>query len=398
MSARRDANAPGSLARAGMPEGCAAEWDVPEDVIPVTRAALPTLDEYVEEIRALWKTHWITNMGALHGELERALRSYLGVPNVTLFTNGHSALECALEALGLTGEVITTPFTFASTVHAIVRRGLSPVLVDVRPDDCTIDPAAVEAAITPRTSAIVPVHVYGSLCDVDALEDIAHRHGLRLVYDAAHAFGVERGGVPAGAFGDVSMFSFHATKVFNTIEGGALCYRDHALRERLELLRDFGIRGPEEVEFVGGNAKMNEFCAAMGLCNLRHVGDEIAARAVAERRYRERLEGARGLTLLPRQAGVRPNHAYFPVFVEDAFGATRDEAFCALAAAGVRARKYFYPLVSDFACYRGRFRSADTPVALDRSARVLALPLFGGLAEAEVDRVCDALLACGGGC
>ncbi|HJA27983.1 MAG TPA: DegT/DnrJ/EryC1/StrS family aminotransferase [Candidatus Olsenella pullicola] len=364
--------------------------------LPVTRAALPPLDEYVDEIRGLWGTQWITNMGERHEELERALESYLGVSHVSLFVNGHSALECALDALELSGEVITTPLTFASTVHAIVRRGLTPVLADVRPDDCTIDPEAIEAAITPRTSAIVPVHVYGNLCDVDAIADIARRHGLRVVYDAAHAFGVERGGVSAASCGDVSMLSFHATKVFNTIEGGALCYGDAAFGERVRLLRDFGIRDSEHVDLVGGNAKMNEFCAAMGLCNLRHVDGEISARGAAAARYRERLEGVSGLTLIAPRPGVRPNHGYFPVFFEDSFGASRDEVFSALERRHILCRKYFYPLVSDYACYRGRYSSADTPVARDRAARVLTLPLYGALSRDDVDRVCDAVLGCRG--
>lgn len=366
--------------------------------ILVTRSSMPPLEEYVEEIRPLWESHWLTNMGVEHQKLEAALRERLKVENVALFTNGHSALECALEALDLRGEVITTPFTFASTVHAIVRKGLTPVFADVKPDDYTIDPESVERLVTPRTCAIVPVHVYGNLCDVDALQRIANRHGLKVVYDAAHAFGVERRGVSAAAFGDASMFSFHATKVFNTIEGGAVCFRDPALYPLLNQWKNFGITGPEDVEYAGGNAKMNEFCAAMGVCNLRHLDEEVAKRARVEGRYRERLEGAPGVKLVEPQRGVKANHAYMPVVFGDGFGATRDEVFDALAAEGIGARKYFYPLASDYACYRSVYSSGRTPVARDVSSRVLTLPMYADLALGDVDRICDVVLSCGRDC
>lgn len=366
------------------------------DRILVTRSSMPSMEEYFEEVAPLWESHWLTNMGIEHGKLEEGLRAYLGVENVALFTNGHSALECILEALGLPtgGEVITTPFTFASTTHAIVRKGLTPVFADVRTDDYTIDPESVERLVTPRTCAIVPVHVYGNLCDVDAIQRIADEHGLRVVYDAAHAFGVERGGVSAAAFGDASMFSFHATKVFNTIEGGAVCFRDASLYPVLNQWKNFGITGPEDVEYVGGNAKMNEFCAAMGVCNLRHVDEEIARRARVEARYRERLGGVDGIRLISPQPGVRANHAYMPVVFGDAFGATRDEVFDALDRAGVGARKYFYPLVSDYACYRSVYSSERTPVARDVASRVLTLPMYADLALEDVDRISDVVLKC----
>ena len=366
--------------------------------INVTRSSMPPLEEYVAEIAPLWESHWLTNMGAKHREFEAALKERLGVGNLALFTNGHNALECILEALQLGAdgrrEVITTPFTFASTTHAIVRKGLTPVFADVRAADLTLDPADVERRITPATCAIVPVHVYGNLCDVEALADIAQWHGLALVYDAAHAFGVERGGVSAAAFGDASMFSFHATKAFNTVEGGAVAFQDPALYDVLNQWKNFGITGQESVEYVGGNAKMNELCAAMGLCNLRHFDEEVAKRGRVEERYREHLEGVAGLRLLGRPEDVRPNHAYLPVLFEDGFGATRDEVFAALAAGGVAARKYFYPLVSDYECYQGRFDSADTPVARDAAARVLTLPLYADLALEDVDRVCDVVVGC----
>lgn len=362
--------------------------------ILVTRSSMPSLEEYVEEIKPLWESHWLTNMGVEHRKLEAALKGRLKVENVALFTNGHNALECVLEALDLRGEVITTPYTFASTTHAIVRKGLTPVFADVKPDDYTIDPESVERLITPRTCAIVPVHVYGNLCDVDAIQRIADEHGLKVVYDAAHAFGVERGGVSAAAFGDASMFSFHATKVFNTAEGGAVCFKDPALYPVLNQWKNFGITSPEDVEYVGGNAKMNEFCAAMGVCNLRHLDGEIAKRAKVEERYRERLAGVRGVRLVDPQPGVRPNHAYMPVVFGDAFGATRDEVFDALDRAGIGARKYFYPLVTDYACYRTVYSSDRTPVAKDVASRVLTLPMYADLALGDVDRICDVVLGC----
>lgn len=369
--------------------------------IMVTRSSMPPLKEYVDEIAPLWESHWLTNMGAEHGKLEAALKERLRVENLALFTNGHNALECVLEALDLRGEVITTPFTFASTTHAIVRKGLTPVFVDVRPSDLTLDPEAVEAAITPRTCAIVPVHVYGNLCDVDALADIANRHGLALVYDAAHAFGVERRDPSTGewesaaSFGDASMFSFHATKVFNTIEGGCVCFKDPSLYDVLNQWKNFGIVGPEDVEYVGGNAKMNEFCAAMGVCNLRHLDGEIAKRKAVAERYWEGLEGLPGVRAVKPAAGSIPNYAYLPVlFDPDTFGSTRDDVFDALAAEGIGARKYFYPLVTDFACYRSVYSSGRTPVATKAAREVLTLPMYADLALKDVDLICSIVRRC----
>ncbi len=368
-----------------------------QDRILVTRSSMPSFEEYCEEIAPLWESHWLTNMGAEHKKLEAALKDKLGVDSLALFVNGHSALECILEAMALPagGEVITTPFTFASTTHAIKRKGLTPVFADVCADNLTLDPASVEALITPRTCAIVPVHVYGNLCDVDAIWDISRRHGLKVVYDAAHAFGVERDGVSAAAFGDASMFSFHATKAFNTIEGGCVCFKDPALYETLNHWKNFGITGPEDVDFVGGNAKMNEFCAAMGVCNLRHFDDEIAKRKLVAERYWERLEGAPGVRVFRPADNVRHNYAYLPVlFDPEAFGATRDDVFAALAEAGVGARKYFYPLVSDYACYRSVYSSDRTPVAKSAAEQVLTLPMFADLPIDDVDRICDVVLGC----
>lgn len=362
--------------------------------ILVTRSSMPDLDEYVAEIAPLWESHWLTNMGEKHQEFERDLKDYLGVQNIALYTNGHAALECALEALELKGKVITTPFTFASTTHAIVRKGLEPVFADIRPDNYTIDPASIEQLIDEDTCAIVPVHVYGGLCDVDAIQKIADEHGLKVIYDAAHAFGVTKNGVSAATFGDVSMFSFHATKVFNTIEGGALTFKDPALKAKLDQWKNFGITGQESVEYIGGNAKMNEFCAAMGICNLCHLDDEIAKRKKVAERYFERLDGVKGLKLSKPAPGVKSNYAYMPVVFEDAFGATRDEVFATLAENDIVARKYFYPLISDYECYEGRFDSSRTPVAERIASQVLTLPIYADLPLEDVDRICDIVLEC----
>lgn len=371
-----------------------------EDRILVTRSSMPPFEEYVEEIRPLWESRWLTNAGTEHARLEQALGDYFGIANVALFANGHLALECALEALRLgedgRNEVITTPYTFASTTNAIVRCGLKPVFADVKSDDFTLDPAQIERLVTPRTCAILPVHVYGNLCDVDAIQAIADKFDLKVVYDAAHAFGVRRGGVSAASFGDASMFSFHATKVFHTVEGGAVCFRDSALRHELEVWRNFGTdHETGEVMHAGGNAKLDEFRAAMGVCSLRHVGEWIASRGKVEKRYRERLADVPGVRLIDPQPGVEQNHIYMPVVFEDAFGATRDEVFDALAARGIGARRYFYPLTSEFQCYQHTLDLGDTPIARDVASRVLTLPMYEELALGDVDRICDIVVACG---
>ena len=364
--------------------------------ILVTRSSMPTFEEYCEEIKELWDTHWLTNMGPKHKLLQAELERLLGVPHVTLFTNGHLALETAIAALELPegSEVITTPFTFASTTHAIVRCGLKPVFCDINERDYTIDAAKIESLITDRTAAIVPVHVYGNLCDVDAISRIAEKHGLKVVYDAAHAFGVRCKGVSSACFGDASMFSFHATKVFNTIEGGAVCYRSDDWVQRLNDMKNFGIHDAESVEYVGGNAKMNEFQAAMGLCNLRHLEEEIAKRKTVVQRYRERLSRVEGLHLGVEQPDVEPNYAYFPVvFDAPAFGADRNGVYDALAKQSIYARKYFYPLTSTFACFHNAYDPAETPVARRIAERVLTLPLYADLSLDDVDRICDIILA-----
>ncbi len=361
--------------------------------ILVTRSSMPELDEYVDEIRDMWDSHWLTNMGVKHQELEAKLKSYLGVDNIQLYANGHLALEMLLQAEELSGEVITTPFTFASTTHAIVRNGLKPVFCDIREDDYTIDADKVESLITDKTTAIVPVHVYGNICEVEKLQDIASRHGLKLIYDAAHCFGETYKGAGVGSFGDASIFSFHATKVFNTIEGGAVCFKDKDMSEKLYFVKNFGIVNAYDVLLAGGNAKMNEFAAAMGLCNLRHVDGEIAKRKNVYYRYMEKLEGVNGIKLPPDQEGLSRNYGYFPIVIDPyAFGEDRDKVFDRLAAGGIHARKYFYPITSTFECYRGQFDPKSTPTALRISERVLTLPIYADLALSDVDYICELIL------
>ena len=363
--------------------------------ILVTRSAMPPMEEYIAEIRDLWQSRWLTNMGTKHTALQAALRDFFGAQNIELFTNGHLALELSLQALDLSGEVITTPFTFASTTHAIVRNGLEPVFCDIDAQDYTMDVTKLERLVTDRTSAIMPVHVYGNVCRVEEIERVARRYGLKVIYDAAHSFGVRYRGKSTALFGDVSCFSFHATKVFHTIEGGAACFHDRELGEKLSRLKNFGIRNAECVDGVGANAKMNEFCAAMGLCNLRHVNDDIARRKAVAERYRERLEGVCGVQLNPVQENVTPNYAYFPVvFHEQEFGSTRNEVFDALQRADIYSRKYFYPLTNTFACFHGKYDVEQTPVARHIANRVLTLPIYPELEEAEVDRICDVILSC----
>ena len=363
-------------------------------MINVTRSSMPSFEEYCEEIKELWDSRWLTNMGIKHRTLQAKLEEYLNVPHVTLYTNGHLALENAISAMNLPkgGEVITTPFTFVSTTHAISRNGLVPVFCDVNNVDYTMDVTKIEALITEKTCAIVPVHVYGNLCDVEGIQKIADKHGLKVIYDAAHAFGVTYKGISAAAFGDASMFSFHATKVFNTIEGGAVCYSDDALVSVLDEQKNFGLSG-EECRHIAGNAKMSEFQAAMGICNLRHLEGEIQKRKAAVERYRERLSGVDGINLSAIQENVESNYAYFPA-VFDGYKYTRDEIFEKLKANDIIARKYFYPLTNGFECYEGWSSAGEdkTPVAKHIAYRVLTLPLFADLTIEDVDRICDVIL------
>ena len=362
--------------------------------ILVTRSSMPELNEYINEIKEIWDTHWLTNMGPKHRQLQEELRGFMGVENVELFTNGHMAIELTLQAMNLQGEVITTPFTFASTTHAIVRNGLEPVFCDIDPVTFTMDTKKMESLITERTCAILPVHVYGNICNIEEIDRIARKYGLKVIYDACHTFGEIYKGKGVGCFGDASCFSFHATKVFNTIEGGAVTFRDKRLGDTLYDLKNFGIHGPDEVSAVGVNAKMNEFCAAMGLCNLRHVRDEISKRQTVAACYRSHLEGVEGLQLNAVQPDLESNYAYFPVvFNEQVFGANRDQVYDALAVHDIHTRKYFYPLTNTYSAYHGKYSALETPVALQISKRVLTLPMYADLALEDVDKICAIILS-----
>jgi dTDP-4-amino-4,6-dideoxygalactose transaminase len=359
--------------------------------ILVTKSSIPDLDEYVEEIKDLWETRWLTNMGVKHQLLEEKLKEYLNTENITLFVNGHLALESIIQAMDLKGEVITTPFTFISTTHAIVRSGLTPVFCDINYDDYTIDVSKIEDLITERTSAIIPVHVYGNICDYQEIDRIAKKYNLIVIYDAAHAFGEKIDEINVSNLGDASIFSFHATKVFNTIEGGAVTYKRNELKEKLDQIKNFGITGPESVESVGGNAKMNEFQAAMGICNLRHVDDEIEKRKKVVERYRERLSDIKGIKLYEEKENIKSNYAYFPVLF-DGYKAKRDEIYEELKKNNIFARKYFYPLTNEAQCYKNKFNVEETPTAKYVSDRILTLPLYADLELSDVDRICDIII------
>lgn len=363
--------------------------------ILVTRSSMPELEEYVEEIKDIWDSRWLTNMGIKHQRLQAELKDYLQVENIELLTNGHMALELSMQALNLQGEVITTPFTFASTTHAIVRNGLEPVFCDIEPDTYTIDVSKIEDLITDKTCAILPVHVYGNVCNVEEIERIAHKYGLKVIYDAAHTFGETYKGKGIGAFGDASCFSFHATKVFNSIEGGAVSYKDVDFGHELYRLKNFGIKNEEVVDGVGANAKMNEFCAVMGLCNLKHIHEEIEKRRKVVECYRTYLENVDGIKLCKEQEDVQSNYAYFPVvFDEKIFGSSRNEVHAKLAENNIGARKYFYPLTNTFDCFHGKYDVNQTPVARHISLRVLTLPLYADLSLDDVERICKIILSC----
>ncbi len=358
--------------------------------IYVTRSSIPPMEEYINEIKSIWDTHLLTNMGEKHQQLMGELKRLMKAPGLELFTNGHMAIELSLQALDLKGEVITTPFTFASTTHAIVRNGLTPIFCDIREADYTINPDRIEELITDKTCAIMPVHVYGNICDVEEIDRIAKKHNLKVIYDAAHTFGEEYQGTPVGNYGDVSCFSFHATKVFNTIEGGASVFRDPEFGKKLYQLKNFGIKNEECVDGIGANAKMNEFCAAMGLCNLRHVEEEIAKRKVVWEKYQANLQDCEGIVLNPIKEGLKSNYSYFPILVKKAeYGHDRDELFERLKEQGIIARKYFYPLTNGFDCYKGIFDEGTTPIAQMVSQEVLTLPMYADLQLEDVDRICE---------
>lgn len=361
--------------------------------ITVTRAFLPPKEEFIREIDDIWDSHWLTNMGPKHQKLETALKEYLNVKNISLCVNGHMSLELILRALDIKGEVITTPFTFVSTTHAIVQNGLTPVFCDIDPRDFTIDVSQIEELITPNTSAIVPVHVYGNICQVEEIQKIASRYGLKVIYDAAHAFGETWKGAGVGNFGDASIFSFHATKVYNTVEGGAVTFSDRALYQTLYDFKNFGIESEENIVSIGGNAKMSEFHAAMGICNLRHIEENIKKREKIDGHYRELLSDIPGIYIPAKQPEVKKNYSYFPVVIDEKkFGAARDIVYEELKRHNIFTRKYFYPLTNQTECYREKYGTQETPIASYISDRVLALPIYDGLALRDVDRICDNLL------
>ena len=363
--------------------------------ILVTESSMPDYNEYCDEIKSIFESKWLTNNGEKHKEFENKLKEYLGVDNISLFVNGHLALMTAISVMNFKegSEVITTPYTFASTTHAIVQNGLKAVFCDINKDDYTIDVNKIEGLITDKTVAILPVHVYGNVCDVEKIEEIAKKHNLKVIYDAAHVFGVKYKGKSIATYGDVSMFSFHATKVFNSIEGGSLVYGDSSLKDKIDKLKNFGINGPEKVEYVGINAKMNEFAAAMGICNLRYIDREIAKREKVYNEYIKRLSNVPGIKLVKKQDNVTANYAYFPVvFDKEVFGKSRDEVMDILKEENIYTRKYFYPLTSDFDCYKGIYNSDNTPVAKYISDNVLTLPMYANLSLEDVNRICDIIL------
>lgn len=356
--------------------------------ILVTRSSMPPFDEYMEMIKPLWESHWLTNMGTYHKTLERELKEKLGVEEVALTCNGHLALELAIQSMNFPrgSEVITTPFTFISTTHAIIRNGLEPVFCDIK-DDYTIDEERIEDLITEKTVAIVPVHVYGNPCNVDEIEKIAFKYGLKVIYDAAHAFGEVYKGKEIGMYGDLATFSFHATKVFNTIEGGAVCCRGKIQYDDIYNLKNFGIRSEELVVSVGANAKMNEFAAAMGICNLRHLDEEIKKRKQVMGWYRQELEDVDEIKLNEYCEDLVPNYAYLPIRFRSEV--IRNMVYDELRKEGIFSRKYFYPLTSDAACFKNKYKKVELPKAREASSCILVLPLYADLLHNQVIRICE---------
>lgn len=359
--------------------------------ITVTSPLLPDLEEFHTLLQDIWQRKWLTNNGHYHRELEKALADYLGVPYISVFTNGTLPLLTALQALNLRrGEVITTPFSFVATTHSLWWNGLTPVFADVDPVTGNLDPAAVEAAVTENTVAIMPVHVYGTPCDTAALQAIANRHGLKVIYDAAHAFGVQVGGKSLLTAGDISTLSFHATKVYNTVEGGALVCQSAEMKEHIDHLRNFGFTGEVEVVAHGINSKMDEIRSAYGLLTLRKVDEAIAARQQVAQTYRATLENVPGIRCLQDIPGVRHNYSYFPIFIDAAkYGRTRDELYALLKEHGILARRYFYPVIPAFAAYRDTApaKAAHIPVARALADSVLCLPMHHALSQEDTQRI-----------
>ena len=366
-----------------------------KDIITVTSPLLPNLDEFTESLKEIWESKWITNNGQFHQKLEAALAEYLKVPYVSLFTNGTLPLLTALQALRITGEVITTPYSFVATTHALWWNGIKPVFVDIDPSTGNIDPQKIEAAITPRTTAILPVHVYGKPCDTEAIQAIADKYGLKVIYDAAHAFGVEVNGESLLNAGDMSTLSFHATKVFNTIEGGAMVMHDEKTKQRIDYLKNFGFANEVEVVGPGINSKMDEIRSAYGLLNLKQVDAAIAARQKVAVAYREALRNVDGISFWDDMPGVRHNYSYFPIFVDaKKYGMTRDELYMKMKDQGVWGRRYFYPLISEFSTYRGleSSRPENLPNAHRMADTVICLPMHHALREEEINRIIDCII------
>ena len=369
-----------------------------EQPIHVTRPLLPDLELVTAKLQEVWSAQWLTNNGPQHCQFEQRLLEVLKAPHLSLFNNGTIALIVACQSLRLSGEVITTPFTFAATPHVLTWNGIRPVFCDIDPATMNIDPARIESLITPQTTAILGVHVFGTPCEVTTIQEIADRYGLRVVYDAAHAFGVEIDGRGIGTFGDITMFSFHATKLFHSAEGGALTFSDPNLKARIDLLKNFGIKNEDVVMMPGINGKMNEIQAALGLVLLDCVEAERARRHVVETTYRALLEGVEGLTFSPvAPEGLRKSYQYLVVRInEEIFGVSRDAVYQQLRHYNVLARKYFYPLCSDYACYRQlpSATPASLPVANRIASEVLALPFYGALQLEEVEQICAIILSC----
>ena len=366
-----------------------------KDIITVTSPLLPNLDEFTDSLKEIWESKWITNNGQFHQKLEAALAEYLKVPYVSLFTNGTLPLLTALQALRITGEVITTPYSFVATTHALWWNGIKPVFVDIDPSTGNIDPQKIEAAITPRTTAILPVHVYGKPCDTEAIQAIADKYGLKVIYDAAHAFGVEVNGESLLNAGDMSTLSFHATKVFNTIEGGAMVMHDEKTKQRIDYLKNFGFANEVEVVGPGINSKMDEIRSAYGLLNLKQVDAAIAARQKVAVAYREALRNIDGISFWDDMPGVRHNYSYFPIFVDaEKYGMTRDELYMKMKDQGVWGRRYFYPLISEFSTYRGleSSRPENLPNAHIMADTVICLPMHHALREEEINRIIDCII------
>ena len=365
-------------------------------VITVTSPLLPSLEEFMPYLQDIWERKWLTNNGHYHQELEKAaLCEYLKVPYISLFTNGTLPLICALQALRITGEVITTPYSFVATTHSLWWNGIKPVFVDIDPETCNIDPDKIEAAITPKTTAIMPVHVYGKPCDTERIQEIADKYGLKVIYDAAHAFGVEVNGRSILNAGDMSTLSFHATKVYNTVEGGALICHDEHTKKRIDYLKNFGFAGETTVIAPGINGKMDEVRSAYGLLNLKQVDAAIEARRQVAIKYREALRGVKGIRVMEDMPGVRHNYSYFPIFIDaEAYGMTRDELYFKMKENGVLGRRYFYPLISEFSTYRGleSARPENLPVATKIADSVICLPMYHALTEENTNKVLEQIL------